>query len=565
MLEELPLEIFEMIVCFLFLDELSNLCLVSKDLFEKMRLIKYNKPIFIMEKKNVNSKLVLKEEEQDCLKQSYNLDLGEIIDLSQYKLDTSKFSWLNLFEINDIPTCSFKVITDNDKPFNKLLPINHLQINMDSNFDDNVFDYIGHLDLSNNDNKIPINQIYDFNNIKLLTIHRINMDTLTHVVEKCKNTETIIIVNSKDLNYDELNKLENLKSLRFVNCKSDNEYYFDNIDKLSFAYSDDVKLSSILTLSNLKELSFDCMHYNELVVFNFHLLTQLVYLKLSSIVLNIKSEYITYPINLSSLKGIEGLKKLDLSSIEAKFDDISMLNNLEELNMNNLSSLLSINFLGTLNKLKSLSIVSCKVEDASILSKLTNLETLNISNNKILDINFLKKLTNLKELNISNNHRNNNKLCIRDSCIKKLSKLEILYANNICSNFNLSILKSIKHLSLLDSIIYNNGFVSESLLSFIVNINFTEVLSKDLPNLKTITVIGLEDINKLELLDKVETIIIRKTKIQTFDKIKCSDSLKMIDVSYTNITLTEQIKELYRKDDVKIYYFNEETGLKEFI
>ena len=152
--------------------------------------------------------------------------------------------------------------------------------------------------------------------------------------------------------------------------------------------------------------------------------------------------------NITSLKGIEGLTRLEYLELEnnmvADLEKLSELSRLVELNLR--SNLIEdIRPLADLNGLRILDLRGNQIADLAPLAGLNNLTKLNLRENEITDITPLSNLTNLTYLNL---HSNENISSL--SALANLSKLETLILRNVDVQGEVSAIKEMTKLEYIN-------------------------------------------------------------------------------------------------------------------
>ena len=109
--------------------------------------------------------------------------------------------------------------------------------------------------------------------------------------------------------------------------------------------------------------------------------------------------------DLADLSYFTGLTSLTLQNYHGgEFDFLSGMTQLATLDLSRSSvSTLALEFIGTLQSIKTLNLESCGVTDITSLGALSSLESLNLNGNKVATIAPLANCTNLRTLHLSSN------------------------------------------------------------------------------------------------------------------------------------------------------------------
>ena len=211
---------------------------------------------------------------------------------------------------------------------------------------------------------------------------------------------------------EEMNKLDDLSNLPFLEGLSFSDVYYPTLDVLK-------KLSHIIYLKiqgkSGTPIPFDFLPKLWCVYLNYDKKTcasifkaqQLEYLFIDNYVGKSSEDFVV----LNKLKRL-GLMKFKLS----EFNAIENMSNIEHLGMGYNSKMTDISWIKKAQTLKSVAISNCsKITNWEMLGNLSNLETIIIENaGEISSIDFLSNLPNLKEVRFIG------KTYVKDNRIKHL-------------------------------------------------------------------------------------------------------------------------------------------------
>jgi Leucine-rich repeat (LRR) protein len=276
-----------------------------------------------------------------------------------------------------------------------------------------------------------------------------------------------------DLYKNDIKKIENLDkypNLLFVNLQENKITKMENlglsrIKGLNFSDNPIAKIQNLDGLPELSFLIFDSNKFGKMEKLDG--LTNLLWLN------------ITNQPGIMKIAGLDNLAKLAILEI-VKCKNIDTLENLGKLTglyslTISLTDIDKIQKLDGLTDLRELNLAGNSIEKIENLDKLVNLEYLNLSENKFSKIQNLDKLTNLKKLVISGKMMSDSLSKIEN--LDSLSELEYLdlSVNSIKKIDNLKSLTKLKVLNLglnpitkienlenlisLKSVIFNNGMM----------------------------------------------------------------------------------------------------------
>lgn len=272
------------------------------------------------------------------------------------------------------------------------------------------------------------------------------------------------------------------------------------------------------------------------------------YTELESINININNYVLK---DLSSLRLLKKLKKIDIEDGQCDIDDIGVFSELKDLEVISFygSKITDLNPLKYLSKLKSIVIYGSRIEDITPLSNLESLETLSLTQAKIKDITPIAHLKNLKSLvlnknkisdiSILENHLNLNQLELNANKIEDISALKHL--NNLTKiglSHNkikdASALKGKRNLNYLD--IRNNQINDIFFLNDCIKLNWLIISDNPIQKIKPVT--ELTELKTLQA-NNIRTDDLGNDKFQSE-----LHSLSLSDCSITSIYFLENQKNL---------------------
>ncbi|SFN12488.1 Leucine Rich repeat-containing protein [Paenimyroides ummariense] len=223
------------------------------------------------------------------------------------------------------------------------------------------------------------------------------------------------------------------------------------------------------------------------------------YTELKSITININNYVLK---DLSSLRLLKKLKKIDIEDGQCDIDDIGVFSELKDLEVISFygSKITDLNPLKYLSKLKSIVIYGSCIEDITPLSNLESLEILSLNQANIKDITPITHLKNLKSLalnknkisdiSILENHLNLNHLDLSANKIEDISALKHLNnLTNIGLSHNkikeVSALKGKENLNYLN--IQNNQINNIFFLNDCIKLNWLIISDNPIQKIKPVT------------------------------------------------------------------------------
>lgn len=262
--------------------------------------------------------------------------------------------------------------------------------------------------------------------------------------------------------------------------------------------------------------------------------------------------------DLSELSYFTGLRSLTINQVSGlDFTVLTQLPALTELNLSGCTiSSNSLEAIGSLVKLESLTMDNCSLTDISNFSRLTQLKTIRLSNNTLKDISVLSLMTELETVDISNNPLNS--IAALSTCSKLIS-LDI-------SGCTVETIGSLKGKSNLETLIASNNRIKDlsdledcqKLATLEVNANQIEdisVLTK-LPNL-----VRFEgDQNKIKEIpdfDETNCVLVffgaDQNEIEDLSGLANIHTLNYVNLDYNKITDLKPLADNYNLVQVNVW------------
>jgi len=244
----------------------------------------------------------------------------------------------------------------------------------------------------------------DFRNIDMLT--KLTSLTLSNChIKNVTPLKNLINLEKLDLSgnfISDISPLNNLTKLTYLNLSSAWGYELVNLNKLTNLKELMIKVVDLYHIENLTNLEYLFAQYMSIIDNDIRSLGKLTKLKILN--LSNRSFIFNDNIDLTPLGNLTNLKTLTMNLIVTN-ENIVVLEKLvnlkrlylEENRIGNISSLRN------LVKMKELSLENNTVRDVTPLGNLVNLDYLNLGRNEIHDITPLRNLVNLEYLNLGSN------------------------------------------------------------------------------------------------------------------------------------------------------------------
>ena len=249
--------------------------------------------------------------------------------------------------------------------------------------------------------------------------------------------------------------------------------FLPNLKKLHINSNDVSDISPVKDLINLQSLRISSINLLRLEPLS--QLSQLKCLHLGAT--NVDA-------SLSFLKKIKSLNKISIAGEKKDLESLSKIE-IEDLRLEDMD-IKDLSFLTKIKGLKKLGICDCRIERFDAISKLESLEELELDSIEVIDsLEFIADLKRLKRLFLSN---------LKDiQSLPSLKNCQHLIQLNLSSMMSLDDISAIKDVRMLEKFIIEEG--TNLLLSDIF------VLS-ELPNLKEVSIQIIGDIKKRNAFDQ---------------------------------------------------------------
>ncbi len=304
---------------------------------------------------------------------------------------------------------------------------------------------------------------------------------------------------------------------------------------------------------------------------------------------------------LSDLSYFTGLTSLTLQNYHG--GDFAFLAGMTQLNTLDLTqssvSSLALEFIGTLQSIRSLNLDSCGITDVSSLSTLSGLETLNLNGNKVANIAPLANCTALKALQLSSNSISDISTI---SSLRGLQELDLSYNTpttlaplaqcpelrvlnlSYCSLTDISVLKNcpqLTHLTAAHNTLTGISGLEACTKLQEVDLSFNKLVSIDeIGPIDTITLINinendvvtlppfgensslqrfyadhnfLEDVSGLASLPYLNYVTLDYNNISNIDCLADCVNLVQVNVFHTNIGTPEEVAALTERSIIVNY------------
>ena len=450
-----------------------------------------------------------------------NLTLKKItnLDLKEKELETQDLESLNILtnllyidisknKIEDISPLNLKKLTSLEASDNKIKDVSNLKLeNLKYLYLNNNEDIKGLENLKNvesisleNDN---IEEI-DLSNLKKLkTLYLSN-----NPIEVIILPEEMVILELKNANITNLNKINNLKKIFYINLQDNNLTSLDgidNIEKIESINLENNKLTSLNKLEKFKELKSINLKNNKIKNTD-----------------GLKGKTFEH-IDLSNneIENIEIINGINVDSITLENNNITDLLKLknDSIRFINLSRNPNITDYSPLKNIEQIILEENNITNAEILEGLTNVEFLLLNKNNIGNITPLNNLLKLKNLYLDENKNmtgtlENNvvNLSLKDCNLNEfdITKLKNLSSIDISDN-NIKILDIIKDKKEKIFITGDNLLLTQTDLEYLINekdiLNEKEIyigLYKPIINIDVETPYNLTNLEWLKLNNNYE-------------------------------------------------------------
>ncbi len=447
---------------------------------------------------------------------------------------------LSVFAYDDTQSSSTQSVLSNIKFEDEKLEQYLLSISGQEQLDSNTFSDLEELIFDGNNalcsEILTINDLWQFNFIRLSTIQIVNMPKLVNIdISITSNTlATMIIQNNSELSNItiQVSSLKNLTlqqnpSITYLDISKSNNIRNLELDKMQFEEGDNLIERTLLYAPNLKTLFIS------------------------------KNEWLTR-LDLSKSEKLENIVLDDCINL-VKIDLSSELKFLTSLSFNNCYNLSGIN-IDSAQNLQYLSLQDCSSISVNFYNNLTNLyklEYINLFNTKIRDIN-LNNFTKLRTLSVGSDYLRTFNLSNMESLYElnlyqsnDLKEIK-LYNANLLSNFNIDNCTNLQSIildnvgigafSVMGNMLLKNVYLDcNNLINITIDncLNLNSLEFRNCVNLKSLEVFGcqnltnefVDNLSELNMLENVQ--ISECDKIYTF-QIKNKPYIKNLNIKNLN-------------------------------